>query len=169
MHPKVRRDLACLGQLDHVQRRWLLGLSVLEAVFSINGGSIEIGEQPALCLGEMQVDGPRLASGSQQLPDFVHLDARLVLRWKLLQRDKCRCQGFRDDPWIVAGDSLSWHSPSPQLCQSEIPSRHNHRSERYSVTRRLPYQQPALASPPLNQPSVHFAVNQSRQLWPPEY
>jgi hypothetical protein len=45
------------------------------------------------------------------------------------KRWACRCQGF------VAGDSLSCHSPSPQLCQSEIPSRHNDRSERYSVTR----------------------------------
>ena len=40
-------------------------MSVLEAVFSIDGRSIQIGKQPALCLGEMQVDGPRLATGSQ--------------------------------------------------------------------------------------------------------
>jgi len=48
-------------------------LSVLETVFSINGRSIKIGKQPALCLGEMQVDGPRLATGSQKFPDIVHL------------------------------------------------------------------------------------------------
>ena len=59
-------------------------MSVLEAVFSIDGRSIQIGKQPALCLGEMQVDGPRLATGSQKLPDIVHLGVRLVLRWKLL-------------------------------------------------------------------------------------
>src|SRR6266403_4691129 len=89
MHPSIRRDLARFGQLDHVQRRASLsGLSVLEAVFSIDGRSIQLGKQPALCLGEMQVDGPRLATGSQKLPDIVHLGVRLVLRWKLLERDQ---------------------------------------------------------------------------------
>ena len=59
-------------------------MSVLEAVFSIDDRAIKIGKQPALCLGEMQVDRPRLATGSQKLPDIVHLGVRLVLRWKLL-------------------------------------------------------------------------------------
>ena len=58
-------------------RGGLLRLSVLETVFSINGRSIKIGKQPALCLGEMQVDGPRLATGSQKFPDIVHLSVRL--------------------------------------------------------------------------------------------
>ena len=58
-------------------------MSVLETVFSINGRLIKIGKQPALCLGEMQVDGPRLATGSQKFPDIVHLSVRLVLRGKL--------------------------------------------------------------------------------------
>ena len=33
--------------------------------------------------GRDAVDGPRLATGGQKLPDVVHLGARLVLRWKL--------------------------------------------------------------------------------------
>jgi hypothetical protein len=56
----------------------------LEAVFSIDGRSIKIGKQPALCLSEMQVDGSRLAAGSQELPDIVHLGVRLMLWWRLL-------------------------------------------------------------------------------------
>src|ERR1700731_4742591 len=36
---------------------------------------------------------------------------RLVLRRKLLQRDQRRRQGFRDHPFVVARDSLSWHRP----------------------------------------------------------
>jgi hypothetical protein len=27
----------------------------------------------------------------------------------LLKRDQCRRQRFRDDPFVVAGDSLFWH------------------------------------------------------------
>jgi hypothetical protein len=78
------RDLARLWSLIMCTGGGLLRLSVLETVFSINGRSIKIGKQPALCLGEMQVDGPRLATGSQKLPDIVHLGVRLVLRWKPL-------------------------------------------------------------------------------------
>jgi hypothetical protein len=89
----------------HQGREFLSGSAVLEAVFSINGRSIEIGKQSALCLGEMQVDGARLATGGQKLPDVVHLGARLVLRWKL-SSGTSGCQGLRDDPSVVASNSF---------------------------------------------------------------
>jgi hypothetical protein len=66
---------------------FVLALSVLKAELSINGQGIKVGKQPALCLGQMQVDGSGRATGGQKLPDLVHMSARLVLRWKLLQRD----------------------------------------------------------------------------------
>jgi hypothetical protein len=65
----------------------LLGLSILKAVFAIDGRSINVGEQPALSLGQVQVDGSGLASGDQKLPDFVHVCERLMSQWKLLKRD----------------------------------------------------------------------------------
>src|SRR5260370_37503412 len=59
----------------------------------------------------MQGDGSRLATGGQKLPDLFHMFARLVLLRKLLQRDQRGCQCFRDNPFVVARDSLSWHEP----------------------------------------------------------
>jgi hypothetical protein len=91
---------------------------VLKAVFPIDGLSIEIGKQPALCLGQMQVDGSGLTSGGQQLPDIVHVRAWLVFRFKLLQRDQRRRQCFRDNPFVVASDSLLWHLARPRILLS---------------------------------------------------
>src|SRR3954453_2126169 len=62
----------------------------------------------------MQVKGPGLTIGCQQFPDVVHLLARLLGRFELLKRDQRRCQRFRDDPFVVAGNSLFWHDdPHP--------------------------------------------------------
>jgi len=68
-----------------------------------------VGVQPALGLGEMQIEGPRLTIRCQQFPDVVHLLARLLGRFELLERDQCRRERFRDDPFVVARDSLFWH------------------------------------------------------------
>src|SRR5258706_12646552 len=87
-----------------------LALSVPKAVFPINCQGIDIRKQPAFGLGEVQLDRSRLAPGRQKLPDIVHMRARLVVRWKLLQRDQRRCQGLGDNPFVVPGNSLSWHS-----------------------------------------------------------
>jgi hypothetical protein len=65
----------------------LLALSVPKAVLPINGHGVKLGKQSALCLSQMQVDGFGWATGAQKLPDIIHMSARLVLRWKLLQRD----------------------------------------------------------------------------------
>ena len=60
---------------------------VLKAILAIDDGSIGMGVEPALCLGQMQVDGSGLTVGNQQFPDVLHLLARLLCRFKLLQRD----------------------------------------------------------------------------------
>src|SRR5260370_13545502 len=44
--------------------------------------------------------------------------ARLVFGWKLLERDKRRCQGFGDHPFVAASDSLFGHRPILASCQS---------------------------------------------------
>src|SRR5260370_37289866 len=49
------------------QRGSLSGLSVLEAVFSLDDRAFKIGQQPALCLGERQVHRPELTTCSQKL------------------------------------------------------------------------------------------------------
>src|ERR1700676_5189608 len=64
----------------------------------------------------MQVDGSGLAGGDQKLSDFVHLLGWLMFRWKLLQRDQRGRQRFRDHPFVVSGDSLSWHSAALPSC-----------------------------------------------------
>src|SRR5882724_6329556 len=66
--------------------KFQLALSVPEAVFFINGERIELGKQPAFRLGQMQGDGPGLATGGQEFADVVHMGARLVFGRKLLQR-----------------------------------------------------------------------------------
>jgi len=57
------------------------GLSILKAIFAIDGRSINAGKQPAF---SCRFDGPGLATGSQEPPDIVHMREWLVLRWKLL-------------------------------------------------------------------------------------
>jgi hypothetical protein len=48
--------------------------------------------------------------------------ARLVLRRKLLQRDRRRCQCFHDSPFVVAGDSLFYHLDLPLISpRSAVP------------------------------------------------
>jgi hypothetical protein len=39
-----------------------------------------------------------------------------MFRWKLLQRDQRGRQRFRDHPFVVPGDSLSWHSAALPSC-----------------------------------------------------
>src|SRR5882757_6893923 len=99
-------------------KRIFLALSVPKAVFLIDGQRVQVGKQPALCLGQMQGNGSWLATGGQQLLDIVHVNARLVFRRKLLQRHQRRCQCFRHNPFVVARDSLFWHPLIPASCQS---------------------------------------------------
>src|SRR5271169_6638824 len=61
----------------------------------------------------MQMDRSGLAAGRQQLSEIVHMGGRLMFRGKLLERNERRGQCFRDDPIVVAGDSLSRHSVRP--------------------------------------------------------
>src|SRR4051794_29806114 len=57
----------------------------------------------------MQIDRLRQRTGCEKLPDFFHVCARLVFRWKLFQGDqRCR-QRFRDYPSVVTCDSLFRH------------------------------------------------------------
>ena len=91
----------------------VLALSVLKAVFLINGCPINVGKQPAFCLGQVQVDGAGLAGGDQKLADLVHLNARLMFGRKLLKRNQRRRQRFRDNPFVVTCDSFSRHSGRP--------------------------------------------------------
>jgi hypothetical protein len=93
-------------------------LPILKSVFPVDPGAIGVGVQPALGLGEVQIEGPRLAIGCQQFPDVVHLLARLLSRFESLKRNQCRRQRFRDDPFVVAGDSLFWHD-GRILCQGD--------------------------------------------------
>src|SRR5450631_3393081 len=92
---------------------WPSALSVLQAVFVIDRQWVNVGKQPALGLGQVQVEASRQATGVQKLLDFVHMGARLVLGGKLLQRNERRGQCFRAHPFVVARDSLSWHSDRP--------------------------------------------------------
>jgi len=93
----------------------VLALSVLKAVFLINGERVDAGKQPALGLSQMQRDGSRLATGGQKLPEIVHMGARLMFRRKMLQRHQCSRQCFGDDPFVVARDSLFWHELTPAV------------------------------------------------------
>jgi hypothetical protein len=45
--------------------------------------------------------------------------------FELLERDQCRCQRFRHHPFVVAGNSLSWHDdPHPLSGQrKQLPGR----------------------------------------------
>src|SRR5712664_409211 len=86
----------------------------------------------------MQGDGSRLTTSGQQLPDILHVGLRLVFRWKLLQRDKRRCQSFRQNPFVVACNSLFGHQPIPTSCQSLSAS---------SRSDRLRSEQPAVSRP----------------------
>src|SRR5882672_4527987 len=85
---------------------WPSALSVLEAVFSIDGQRISVGKQPAFCLSQVQRDGAGLASRRQKLPQVVHMDVRLMFFRKLLQRDQRRRQRFRRCPLVVTRDPL---------------------------------------------------------------
>src|SRR5436190_18332880 len=69
----------------------------------------------------MQVHGAGLAAGDQELPDIVHVLDRLMLGVELLKRDECRCERFRDNPFVVAGDALLRH-------RSVLPSQRSERS-----------------------------------------
>jgi hypothetical protein len=123
----VNRRSRGIGRLEHlaIQKRLdvnrapgrasLLPLSVPKAVFAINGQWINVGKQSALCLRQVQAEGSGLATRGQQLPDFVHMSARLVFRRKLLQRDYRCGQRFRNNPFVVARDSLSWHPTVPLI------------------------------------------------------
>ena len=93
----------------------ILALSVPKPVFAINGQWISIGKQSALCLRQVQAEGSGLATGGQELPDLVHMGARLVFLRKLLQRDDRCGQRFRNNPFVVAGDSLSGHPTIPLI------------------------------------------------------
>jgi len=85
-----------------------LPLTVLKAVFTIDGQRILLGKQPALCLSQMQRHRARLTTGGQQLLKVVHVGSRLVLRRKLLQRNKSCGQCLGDHPFVVACDALLW-------------------------------------------------------------
>lgn len=91
---------------------------ILKAIFPVNGSVVGLGKQSALGLREVQVDRALLAAGGEQLPDIVHMLARLMFCFKLLQRDQRRRQSFRDDPIVVAGDSFFGISASPKFCDS---------------------------------------------------
>ena len=109
-------DVARLIRLVCLPQACVSDFPILKSIFSIDDGAIGVGVQSALCLGEMQVKGPGLTIGCQQFPDIVHLLARLLGRFELLKRDQCRRQRFRDDPFVVAGNSLFGHDdphPSP--------------------------------------------------------
>jgi len=104
-------------------------LPVFKAIFPIDCQGINVGKQPALGLGQMQIDGSRLAARRQKLADLFHMGPRLVFLRKLLQRDQGRRQCFRDHPLVVAGNSLSWHSDHPFVLQPAIRAAPTNRSE----------------------------------------
>ena len=58
-------------------------LPILEPIFPVDGRVVGPGKQSALGLGKVQVDRALLAAGGEQLPDIVHVLARLVLCFKL--------------------------------------------------------------------------------------
>ena len=69
-----------------------------------------MGIQPALCLGEMQVKGPGLKLAASNLMSSI----AGAIAGRLSSRDQRRCQRFRDDPFVVAGNSFFWHAdPHP--------------------------------------------------------
>ncbi len=61
----------------------LSALSVLKAVFTVDSQWVNAWKQPAFCLGQVQVDGPGLATSDQQPPDVFHMRSRLMVRLKL--------------------------------------------------------------------------------------
>ena len=83
-------------------------LTVLKAIFTVDGQRILLGKQPALCLSQMQRHRARLTTGGQQLLDVLHMGSRLVLRRKLLQRNEGCGQRLGDHPFVVACDALLW-------------------------------------------------------------
>lgn len=116
--PRQGAAAACsptVRQADHPAAGNVLALSVLKAVFSINGERIDARKQPALGLSQVQRNGSRLATGGQKLPDIVHMSARLVFRRKMFQRDERGRQCLGDDPFVVACDSFFWHELTPAV------------------------------------------------------
>ena len=95
------------------QLRFGLALPVLKAVFVIDRQRIAFGKQPALGLGEVQIEASGKRTGAQKLPDLAHMCIGLVIGRKLLQRDQRRRLCFRDHPLVVARDSLSRHLDHP--------------------------------------------------------
>ena len=60
-------------QLLRLPRAGISDFPILKSILSIDDGTIGVGVEPALCLGEMQVEGPGLTIGCQQFLDVVHL------------------------------------------------------------------------------------------------
>jgi len=121
----------------------------------------------------MQVKGSRLTIGCQQFPDVVHLLARLLGRFELLERDQCRCQRFRDDPFVVTGNSLFWHDdPHPLSGQRKrLPGWH-YKPKPQIVTRAASVFWPLMYEQPPNEVkrgevSQVIALSASPQ-WPAE-
>src|SRR5207253_5997824 len=80
-----------------------------DAVFAVDLETVAIRKQPALGLRQMQADGGGFAPVREQLADVAHMGLRLMLRRELFEGDECSRQRFRDDPSVVAGDSLLRH------------------------------------------------------------
>jgi hypothetical protein len=86
----------------------------------------------------MQRGGAGLATGGQQFLDIVHMRTRLMLFRKLFERDERGRQRFRDNPFVVAGNSLFRHELIPRslIARKEIQSpsagrsSYNHRRSR---------------------------------------
>ena len=91
-----------------------------DAVFAVDFEAVEVGKQPALGLCKMQADGRRLTAIGEQFSDVVHMGLRLVLWRKLFERHQRSRERLRDDPSVVAGDSLFRHQLTPHLVAPHI-------------------------------------------------
>jgi hypothetical protein len=148
-------------------RRTLSGLPIVKAVFPVNRLAIAFRKQPAFCLGEVQIEGAGLATGGQKLFDVGHVRGRLVFLRKLLECDqRCR-QCFRDHPFVVAGDSLPWHSDRPftLTCDAKPPRLRTSRPGSCEHGHRKDIERNTASSRPKREPlPLYAAVTQSGSL-----
>src|SRR6185437_4317927 len=113
----IRKSVKRLSHATNAER--LLAVLVAgDAVLPVDHDAVEIRKQPAFGLRQMQADGGRIPCARQKFPHIVHMGPRLVLWRELLERNERRRQRLRDDPPVVAGDSLLWHQHTPHRGES---------------------------------------------------
>ena len=60
-------------------------LTILQAILAVDRLPVDFRKQPTFGLSKVEVGGPRLADGNEQIFDFVHMRGGLMLGRQLLK------------------------------------------------------------------------------------